>query len=283
LGKEERVLNSLLFGLKHARECGFSILLRTENFVPVGIMTAKKPEMDVSKGKTRLWALGIGLDGKVFKEPLDRYNASTQDFESVLFVENDYGIAVTCRRKPEGEDEDNFLYFDNPYDAAEVRKMASDLAAKDRTIASMNRKLEEMRNLRDFWLQQADAFGEEVRNYREQVSRLSKEVALLRSQIELYKRMAWATEVLATEIEALLRKALEEAQEKGEFLGAEAINKVIMASRKVREFSEEIRGTGGMAVSGTMEEEIVKMRKRLESIEEEMKTKQKAAPAPTAA
>ena len=264
---ERKVLDCLLYGLRNARRCGFWILLRTENFVPVGVMTAKKPEMDPSKGEVRTWAVGVGLDGRVFKEPLDRWNPSTQSFEPVLFVENDYGIAVTCRRRPEGDEEDNFLYLDNPYDAAEVRKMASDLAAKDRTIASMNRKLEEMRSQRDFWEAEAKAAGEEARNLRDQVSRLSREVALLRSQVELYKRTAWAAEAHINEVEAILRKALEEAQERGEFIGASAMEKAISSARRIRELSEEMRGIAG-AVSGEMEEEMAKIRRGLEELRE---------------
>jgi len=278
LPSDRRVLECLLTGIREAHKHGFWLLLRTEGFKPVGVMTAKKFEMDPSKGVTRLWAVGVGLDGKVFKEPLDRFNPATQSFEPVLFAENDYGIAVTCRRRPEGDDEDNFLYFDNPYDAAEVRKMASDLAAKDRTIASMNRKLEEMRGLRDFWQQQADAFGEEARNLRDQVARLSREVAHLRGQVELYKRAAFSAEAFAVEAEAILRKVLEEAQEKGEFIGAEGVEKGILAARKMKELMEELQGMAG-TVPGKVEEEIRKVSRAVEEIRSEKRKPEKPAEA----
>jgi hypothetical protein len=64
LPSDRRVLECLLTGIREAHKHGFWLLLRTEGFKPVGVMTAKKFEMDPSKGVTRLWAVGVGLDGK---------------------------------------------------------------------------------------------------------------------------------------------------------------------------------------------------------------------------
>ncbi len=272
---EKAVLRGLLRGLREARRHNFWILLRTENFVPVGVMTAKKPELDPSKGTTRTWAVGLTPDGRPFKEPLDRWNPSTQSFEPVLFVENDWGIAVTCRRRPEGDEEDNFLYFHNPLDAAEARKLLSDLEAKDRTIASLNRKLEEQTTLVQFWKNEADAKGEELRNLREQVAMLSREVALSRAQVELYKRYAFAAEAFSVQAEATLRKVLETAQEKGEFIGAEVVEQATTVAKKLRELREEMMGVAG--APGRLEEELARLAKEVEELRR--KTAQAAAQA----
>lgn len=269
--KEKRVLKALLYGLKNMPKCNFSLLLRTEAFQIVGVMTAKKPEMDVSKGMPRMWAVGVDLDGKVFKEPLDRWVPEKGTYESVLFVENPQGIAVTCRRKAEGEEEDNFLYFDNPLDVAEVKKLEATVSGYERQISSLMKKLSSMQQERDFWMNEARQVGDELRSIRELYARQSRELAQLRAQVELFKRYAFAAEAFATRVESTLRASLMEAEKAGETLGVSVIQRVSDAARQLRELREEMTAITGP----TVETEA-----KLSRLEAEIRRIKEASPAP---
>ena len=269
---ERKVLKALLYGLKNMPRCNFSLLLRTEKFQIVGIMTARKPEMDVSKGVPRMWAVGVTLDGEVFKEPLDRWSAEKGEFESVVFSENPQGIVVTSRRVPEGENEDNFFYFDNPLEAAEARKLEASVRAAEREISSLMRKLDDMKQERDFWMSEAKVAGDEARSMRELYARQSRELAQLRAQVELYKRYAFAAEAFALRVESTLRTSLMEAEEAGRTLGASIMEKVTEAARQLRELREEITG---VAPQPEVESRIAKIERSIEKIGE--KAGEKAA------
>lgn len=245
---ERKVLRALLYGLKNMPKCNFSLLLRTENFQIVGIMTAKKPEFDVSKGQPRLWAVGLDLDGKVFKEPLDRWVEEKGTFESVLFSENPQGIAVTCRRRAEGEGDDNFLYFDNPLDAEEARKLEATVAGLERQISSLMKKLSSMQMERDFWLNEAKQVGDELRSLKELYARQSRELAQLRAQVELFKRYAFAAEAFSTRVESIFRESLLQAEEAGRTLGMSVIERVTEAAKQIRELREEMTAVSGPTV-----------------------------------
>jgi len=271
------VLKALLYGLKNMAKYGFKLLIRTEDFRIVGVLTAQKPEMDVSKGVPRMWGLGVDLDGKVFKEPLDRWVGEKGIYEYVILCENPQGVVVTCRRRPEGEEEDNFFYLLSPFEAGDVKKLEAMVAGKMREVSSLMRQLESMRKERDFWEREAKASGDEARELRDEVSRLSIEVAMLRSQIELYKRQAFAFEAFSTEVESTLRKILESAQEVGEDRGASEIERVSRGVKRLRELREEISGLVQFP-SQPSEEEFRKIREDVKKIGEKLSDIEKSLP-----
>jgi len=268
---EIKVLNSLIFGLTHMPRVGFKLLLRSDNFRPVGIVTVKRTELDQGKGLYRTFAEGVELPGdgkkrKFFKEPLDRWNPAAQRFESVVLCENEHGIMITARRsqKIDDEDDENFIYFHNPLEVREIMKLKHEAERKEASIAGLVSEIESVKKERDYWKNEADALGSENRQLRDSVTRLSMELAIAKAQIQFLRRQAMAAEAFNIQIDAAFRKLLEDARERGVQLASSDVELALSALRKIKELREEASALTPSTPVG--EEELKKITRKINEL-----------------
>ena len=282
---QTRVLSSLVFGLSNLPKAGFKLLIRRDNFVPVGIITAKRTILDSSTMMPRTWAEGVRIEEdalarkKWFKEPLDRFDQSRQAFEPVVLCENQYGIVITARRTSSAkDDEDNFMWLENPMRIQEFRKIQTDLGLKDRVISSLRNDLEAVKKERDFWKDAAETSGAESRDLRERISVLQRKVYLLQAQADYYKLEAMVKEGLNVEVEAAFRQILRTARERGiDFVATDA-DRTLKAIENLKRQREKIAAL--VPASGVGEEELRKLRREISEMRQMLAGKGREAPSP---
>lgn len=270
------VLKSLLFGLTNMNKAGFKLLLRRDNFLPVGIITVKRPEIDSARGLPRNLAEGVLLEPNAlrmkrwFREPLDRWNKITGIFESTVLCENNSGIVLTSRRSFSLDDEDdkNFMLLENPLDAEEHRKIRLDSLAKERTISSVTKLFKEAHKNLDFFADLAESSGIEARDLKTRLGILQKQNYLLQAQVDQYKLESMAAEALSVQLEAAVRKILEDARAKGVELASSETERAIAAIKKQRQMREE--GAGLFPTAEVAPEELKKIRARQEEMSKQL-------------
>jgi len=274
---QNKVLSNLIFGLSNMNKAGFKLLLRRDNFVPVGILTVKRPEVDSSRGMTRIWGEGVLIEpdaltkGKFFREPLDRYDKATGNFESVILCENPFGIVITARRSSSIDDEeDNFMWLENPFTISQYRKIKNDNSIKERTISSLRNELESLRKERDFWRDSAESSAAEARDNRERLSILQKKVIMLQSQVNTYKTEAMIAEGLNSQIDAAVRKMVNDARERGIELASTDVERAIGSAEKLRRLREQLAGI--TPASTVTDDELRKLRSQVNQLHEEIKS-----------
>ncbi|MEM5866930.1 MAG: hypothetical protein QXG39_03310 [Candidatus Aenigmatarchaeota archaeon] len=272
MNEEVNVLRKLIEGLSEMKKHNFWLLLRSDNFTPVGIVTAKKVKQDRGKGVYRMFAEGFVLEkdalekGKTFSEPIDRWNPATGRFETIILAENDQGIMITARRSPSVDDDndDNFLYLSDPYEIREKINIRRELEKRDAIISSMKNTLAEKDRLVEYWENEARTAGEELRRMREINRRLSMELSILKAEYEQMRRYAMTAEALQIQIESAVTKILEDAREKGLEMASEPLERAIASARKLRALKEEL---SPLETAPLGEEEI---RRRIGSVEEKI-------------
>jgi len=275
---QSRVLQSLLFGLTNLNRAGFKLLLRRDNFAPVGVVTVKRVEVDSATMMPRTWAEGVRLEedalekGKFFKEPLDRFDSATGAFESVVLCENPYGIVLTARRSASlDDDDDGFMWLDNPFEVSEMMRIKKEIDKKNRTISSLTKDMESMKQELDFWRDAAEASGAEARDLRGRLGTLQRKVYLLQAQMDYYKLEAMVSEGLNVQVESAVRKILASAKERGMEFAATDAERTLTSIENLKKQKEKI---AALVPSGALTEdelrkiraEIGEMRKTLESL-----------------
>lgn len=265
---QNKVLQSLLYGFLNINKAGFKLLLRRDNFAPVGIITVKRAEVDSAHGMPRTWAEGVLIEqnalerGKFFREPLDRYNTATGMFESTVLCENQYGVVLTARRSFSLDDDgDGFMWLDNPLEVAEFMKVKEDKDAKTRIISSLKSDVESVREELNFWKDAAGGSGAEARDVRERLGTLQRKTYLLQSQIDYYKLEAMVAEGLNIQVESAVRKITADAKERGIELASTDSERVLTSMDNLKKQREKMAAL--MPAGAVSEEELKKIRAQL--------------------
>lgn len=278
---EDRVFDALTFGLQELPKTGFKILLRRDGFGVAGIVTVKKPEFDPSLGESRMWAHGVKLnDGEFFKEPLDRKDPKLREIESVVLAETPHLILTARRSLDLDDDGKNFMFLDNPLAVEEVRKIEEEIKVQSRVISTVSIELKNERKEKRYWMDLASSQGDAVREGEERIGRLSKDVSLLRNQLEHYRLLAEAAQAYGVMAQSALDKMLEDARRRGVELASTETERTIEAAKQQRKLLEEL---SPLIPRGVSPEEVEKVRLELEETRKRIKELEKkpSAPAPT--
>lgn len=268
---QDRVLESLLYGLTNLNKAGFKLMLRRDNFAPVGVVTVKRVEVDSASMMPRTWAEGVLLEqdvmqkGRFFREPLDKFSKTSGAFESTVLCENQYGMLLTSRRSSSLDDDgDNFMLLDNPLEAAEYAKLKEDNDAKNRTISSMKSDVESIREEMGFWKDAAQASGAEARDSKERLGALQRKAYLLQSLVDAYRLDAMVAEGLNIRVEAATRKIVETARERGVLMASSDTEMLADAADRTKKLREKL---AALAPAGAVsEEELKKIRAEIGEI-----------------
>jgi len=274
-GNLRRILNALDI----LRRRGWKILIRSDGFKTVGIVTAKKMVWDSGMRKNRTVCTGVELKGKVFEEPLDRANYATGEFESTVELESEHFI-LTARRSSEGEKDDNFLYLLQPYSAEEQRILKRRVEELQASVLSLQSQLDSRTKERDFFAEQLESARAEVRELRNRNAALVRENTNLRMMEDYYRAHMLSRLFLAQQAEALIRTLLDYASQVGMELGKPVLEQAKMILKGLREVREEEAGLIPYP-SGELETEIRKARERLEALERSFKEAMAAPPPPS--
>lgn len=241
--RDEVALARLLDALREGAKRGFKLLIRLDGFRLAGIMTAKRADLDPARGKLRTWVLGVGLDGRPFKEPADRLNKATESYDMVL-TENEY-VAVTGRKSPEGEGDDNFIEFGTILEADAQRRLLRELQEKERTVASLQRKLDEAVKAQQFWMVQAEAEAAQSRELQSRQAALMRELYLLRAREASLRESLLMYINISAEVESAIRRLIEFASQRGAELAKTEMERAEDALRRLRSLREEAEGLTG--------------------------------------
>lgn len=273
----EKVVKQIRYGLNNAPKTGVKLFVRREDFKVVGLVTAKKTKIDPSRGVSRWWVAGvkIGDDWEIFEEPLDRWNPATNQFESCILHENEFLILTARRKENGGDEEENFIWLENPLEVSELKAIMMESQEKNKIINTLREEVETEKRQTEFWRTFAESNASENRNLREQISRLSREVALLRATVEQYKREAFVAEGLHTEIEVAVRKLLSDATERGMDKVRSDVERILSAAENLRKVREEL---GAISITETSPEELRKLKSQLIDISKKLDAA--AAPPP---
>ncbi len=251
-------------------------------------MTVKHPEYDSSIGESRMWVHGVRFGGgKFFDEPLDRKNPKTNELESVVLAETSH-LILTARRRPDlSDEEDNFMWLENPFNVQEVRKMDEDVKIRDLVVSSLKQQLKTQQGLAEYWQGHANAYGDSLRENKEMVRRLSKETSMLRDQVEFHKMVSQSAMAAGIEMEATLGTLVKTARERGIETASSEWDRAQTAIKRMKQFREEAGAVmGEEKPSGEIERykrELAEERKKREAAERQLeKEKEKEKPKPPA-
>jgi DNA repair exonuclease SbcCD ATPase subunit len=276
MGSERADLQKVLDALEILRRRGWKILIRSDGFKTVGVATTKKMVWDSGMRKNRTVVMGVDLNGKVFREPLDRANYATGEFESVVEMESEHFV-VTARRTPEGEDNKNFMYLVEPYSAEEQRILKRRVEELQASVTSLQSQLDSVAKERNFFSEQLESARAEIRELRSRNAVLVRENTNLRMMEDYYRANMLARLFIAQQAEAMIRTLLDHASQVGTELGKPVLEQAKNVLRMLREVREEEAGLIPYP-SGELEAEIRKARERLEALERSFKEVAAAAP-----
>jgi DNA repair exonuclease SbcCD ATPase subunit len=276
MGSERADLQKVLDALEILRRRGWKILIRSDGFKTVGVATTKKMVWDSGMRKNRTVVMGVDLNGKVFREPLDRANYATGEFESVVEMESEHFV-VTARRTPEGEDDKNFMYLVEPYSAEEQRILKRRVEELQASVMSLQSQLDSVAKERNFFSEQLESARAEIRELRSRNAALVRENTNLRMMEEYYRAHMLSRLFIAQQAEAMIRTLLDHASQVGAELGKPVLEQAKNVLRMLREVREEEAGLIPYP-SGELEAEIKKARERLEALERSFKEVTAAAP-----
>lgn len=268
---QDEIFGHITKGFSGLTKTTFKILIRRDGFIPFGIVTVKSPEFDSSIGESRIWARGVKFGGgEFFREPLDRKNPKTNELESVVLEETPY-IILTARRRPDlSDEEDNFMWLDNPFEVQEVRKMEEAVKVRNRVISSLKRENQTQQGYSEYWEGQAKAMGDSLRENQERIRRMSKEVSLLRDQVEFHKMLSQSAMAAGIEMEATLGTLIKTARERGVEIASSEWDRAEKSIKRMKKFREE----AGALTEEKPSEDIVERYKR--ELEEERKKREAA-------
>lgn len=257
-------LRETITNMPYAR---FKLFVRSENFTPIGILTKKTNIMDSSTGRMRLYAHGTCLDGKRIYEPLDWKNSLTGQLESCVVFENDYMIITARKSSDPSDDKNNFHWLIlNPYAHQQMKNTQDRIIASQSTIQRLQKELNEARETANFYKEQADIIGNELRNLKKRYLVMSKEYSELQSISHyLYNRVLKERSGNLMS-ESMLRTQLQQAGKTGEIKGLageySSFNPGEIMKLASKEYQDIARGLASLHI----ESPELMMDKKLENI-----------------
>lgn len=211
---EEAVYGALRY-LTAFPHVGAKLFFRRDGFRPHGIMYRVELRYDDQYGDFRKWAIGRTFDGRRFEEPLDWKNPNTGRLESVVLDENGFFILSARRSDSIADDPDNFMWLATPAEALDLKKYQDAVVAERRTTGSLQVELDNVKQELVWARAEADAKGSEVNQQRAAVDTLSRQVSLLRYQVQEYLMRLHAAAGISIQVSASMDKLLTDARERG--------------------------------------------------------------------
>ena len=264
--------------LKKLQQSPYHIFMRAKGMEVVGILTKIEHRYDPGWGIMRSWAKGIKLNGETFEEPLDRKNKRTGELEDLTQMRNDL-VIITARNStdPDDENEDNFQYLINPYQANEIKDSLDRVKEKDRIIHDLQKRLKEATEKANRYHAEAEAITSELNTLREKVRNLSERLAEQTQRAEDYKRQLKELQIGMIREESKLDEQLRTSEKLGRLEGKDSADIIVEATRKQIEARRELDklGVGGLTSYATKEDlerlkdEIILALKGKEEKEEE--------------
>jgi len=264
--------------LKKLQQSPYHIFMRAKGMEVVGILTKIEHRYDPGWGIMRSWAKGIKLNGETFEEPLDRKNKRTGELEDLIQMRNDM-VIITARNStdPDDENEDNFQYLMNPYQANEIKDSLDRVKEKDRIIHDLQKRLKEATEKANRYHAEAEAITSEINTLREKVRNLSERLAEQTQRAEDYKRQLKELQIGMIREESKLDEQLRTSEKLGRLEGKDSADIIVEATRKQIEARRELDklGVGGLTSYATKEDlerlkdEIISALKGKEEKEEE--------------
>ena len=264
--------------LKKLQQSPYHIFIRAKGMEVVGILTKIEHRYDPGWGIMRSWAKGIKLNGETFEEPLDRKNKRTGELEDLIQMRNDM-VIITARNStdPDDENEDNFQYLINPYQANEIKDSLDRVKEKDRIIHDLQKRLKEATEKANRYHAEAEAITSEINTLREKVRNLSERLAEQTQRAEDYKRQLKELQIGMIREESKLDEQLRTSEKLGRLEGKDSADIIVEATRKQIEARRELDklGVGGLTSYATKEDlerlkdEIILALKGKEEKEEE--------------
>ena len=264
--------------LKKLQQSPYHIFMRAKGMEVVGILTKIEHRYDPGWGIMRSWAKGIKLNGETFEEPLDRKNKRTGELEDLIQMRNDM-VIITARNStdPDDENEDNFQYLINPYQANEIKDSLDRVKEKDRIIHDLQKRLKEATEKANRYHAEAEAITSEINTLREKVRNLSERLAEQTQRAEDYKRQLKELQIGMIREESKLDEQLRTSEKLGRLEGKDSADIIVEATRKQIEARRELDklGVGGLTSYATKEDlerlkdEIISALKGKEEKEEE--------------
>ena len=264
--------------LKKLQQSPYHIFMRAKGMEVVGILTKIEHRYDPGWGIMRSWAKGIKLNGDTFEEPLDRKNKRTGELEDLIQMRNDM-VIITARNStdPDDENEDNFQYLINPYQANEIKDSLDRVKEKDRIIHDLQKRLKEATEKANRYHAEAEAITSEINTLREKVRNLSERLAEQTQRAEDYKRQLKELQIGMIREESKLDEQLRTSEKLGRLEGKDSADIIVEATKKQIEARRELDklGVGGLTSYATKEDlerlkdEIISALKGKEEKEEE--------------
>ena len=264
--------------LKKLQQSPYHIFMRAKGMEVVGILTKIEHRYDPGWGIMRSWAKGIKLNGETFEEPLDRKNKRTGELEDLIQMRNDM-VIITARNStdPDDENEDNFQYLINPYQANEIKDSLDRVKEKDRIIHDLQKRLKEATEKANRYHAEAEAITSELNTLREKVRNLSERLAEQTQRAEDYKRQLKELQIGMIREESKLDEQLRTSEKLGRLEGKDSADIIVEATKKQIEARRELDklGVGGLTSYATKEDlerlkdEIISALKGKEEKEEE--------------
>ena len=264
--------------LKKLQQSPYHIFMRAKGMEVVGILTKIEHRYDPGWGIMRSWAKGIKLNGETFEEPLDRKNKRTGELEDLIQMRNDM-VIITARNStdPDDENEDNFQYLMNPYQANEIKDSLDRVKEKDRIIHDLQKRLKEATEKANRYHAEAEAITSEINTLREKVRNLSERLAEQTQRAEDYKRQLKELQIGMIREESKLDEQLRTSEKLGRLEGKDSADIIVEATKKQIEARRELDklGVGGLTSYATKEDlerlkdEIISALKGKEEKEEE--------------
>ena len=264
--------------LKKLQQSPYHIFIRAKGMEVVGILTKIEHRYDPGWGIMRSWAKGIKLNGETFEEPLDRKNKRTGELEDLTQMRNDL-VIITARNStdPDDENEDNFQYLMNPYQANEIKDSLDRVKEKDRIIHDLQKRLKEATEKANRYHAEAEAITSEINTLREKVRNLSERLAEQTQRAEDYKRQLKELQIGMIREESKLDEQLRTSEKLGRLEGKDSADIIVEATKKQIEARRELDklGVGGLTSYATKEDlerlkdEIISALKGKEEKEEE--------------
>lgn len=243
--------------LKKLQQSPYHIFMRAKGMEVVGILTKIEHRYDPGWGIMRSWAKGIKLNGDTFEEPLDRKNKRTGELEDLIQMRNDL-IIITARNStdPDDENEDNFQYLMNPYQANEIKDSLDRVKEKDRIIHDLQKRLKEATEKVNRYQAEAEAITSEVNTLREKVRNLSERLAEQTQRAEDYKRQLKELQIGMIREESKLDEQLRTSEKLGRLEGKDSADIIVEATKKQIEARRELDklGLGGLTSYATKED-----------------------------
>lgn len=194
----------------------YRVLVRTDGWRPVGLITKREFLPDTSLGKGRDWVSVLPFDGSdIIRELLDMVDKRSGDLVSCIVAENSFFIFTARKTVDNSNEPDNFQWVVSPDQMNAFHELSELMHTKDQMLMSSKENIDSLTSQKEKWRHDAEIFGNENRNLKDRNVRLSEQVSLLNQQVAQMQTMVHLSREMQIEIIAELQQKLLHAADTG--------------------------------------------------------------------